>query len=206
MARKDYYENVVNKKPTWHENYVKKLEEHQAVLGITPEKLAQAQADSATVRTEIDETEQARQAYLARVSRRNATLSAIEARTRADANLIKASPGYNESIGIDLGIVGEEAGVPTSLEGVKPEVTITMMPGRVRHDWKKGIFSGLKIYRMRGNETGWTKLETDFKSPYDDEDPNLVAGVPEQRKYKYVYILDDLEVGTALELSVVVLQ
>ncbi len=206
MARKDYYENVVNKKPTWHENYMKKLEEHQAVLGITPEKLAQAQADSATVRTEIDETEQAKQAFSARVNQRNTTLSGIEARTRADANLIKASPGYTEAIGIDLGIVGEEAGLPSSLEDVKPEVTITMMPGRVRHDWKKLKFTALVVYRMRGNETTWTKLDIDFKSPFDDEDANLVAGVPELRKYKYVYLLDDVEVGTALELSVVVLQ
>ncbi|MBI5214470.1 MAG: hypothetical protein HY960_01815 [Ignavibacteriae bacterium] len=206
MARKDYYENVEKKKPTWHENYSTKLEEHLAILGITPEQLAQAQADSVTVRTEIDETEQAKQAYFARVSRKNTTLSTIEARTRAVANFIKASPGYTEAIGIDLGIVGEEAGLPTSLENVKPEVTITLMPGRVRNDWKKGKFHALAVYRMRGAETEWKKIETDLKSPFDDEDPNLVPGVPELRKYKYVYILDDIEVGIALELSVVVLQ
>lgn len=204
MAKKDYYKLSDTAKPTWHENYAKKGEEHQATLGITGPKLAQMQADAQTVQTEINETEQLKQTYQARVSRKNATLSAIEARTRADVNAIKTNSGYTEAIGLDLGIIGEEAG-GTSLEDAKPEVTITMMPGRVRHDWLKKGFGGINVYRMRGSETEYKKIGTDTRSPFDDTDPNLVAGVPELRKYKYVYFIDDVEVGMVLELSVMVL-
>ncbi|MBI5215382.1 MAG: hypothetical protein HY960_06475 [Ignavibacteriae bacterium] len=61
------------------------------------------------------------------------------------------------------------------------------------------------IYSMRGVETTYTMLDRDTRSPFDDSRPNLVPGVPEQRKYKYVYFLNDEEVGLPLELSVVVM-
>ncbi|MBI5216307.1 MAG: hypothetical protein HY960_11190 [Ignavibacteriae bacterium] len=61
------------------------------------------------------------------------------------------------------------------------------------------------MYRMRGSETEYKKIGTDTRSPFDDTDANLVAGVPELRKYRYVYIIDDVEVGMVLELSVMVL-
>ncbi len=206
MSRIDFYKQPEKAKPDWHENHAKKAEEHQGTLSITPEKLAEIQADAQLVKTEIAETEQMRQSYLARVNRKNTNLDSVEARTRANAKLFKAVAGYTESIGIDLGIIGAEAGEPTSPEQMKPEVTITMMPGRVRHDWRKKHFDALVVRRKRGAETTWTKLDTDTKSPFDDEDPNLVAGVPEKRDYMYVYVLDGIEVGIPLELTVVVLQ
>lgn len=119
----------------------------------------------------------------------------VIARIRAAVQRMKASPGYTEAIGIQLQIVGEETG-GLNTETAKPTFKGTALIDRVRLDWTKGDYDGVIIECRRGDETAFTFLDKDFKSPFDDLRPNLVPGKPEVRRYRMIYLLDDAIVGT----------
>lgn len=115
-------------------------------------------------------------------------------RIRAAIAQIKAAPGYTDAIGEQLLIVGDGADDLNPNDG-KPEFKALPKFGSVILDWKKGDFDGVLIESMRGTETAFSFLDKDYKSPFPDMRPNLVAGVPEVRRYRMIYLLDDQVVG-----------
>jgi hypothetical protein len=85
--------------------------------------------------------------------------------------------------------------VPQDPNTAKPKVTgITVLPDKAIVDWLKASFQGVEVYRSKDG-VAYTKQERDFKSPYEDTEPNAVPGVPEARFYKLRYLLDDKLVG-----------
>lgn len=85
--------------------------------------------------------------------------------------------------------------VPQDPNTAKPKVTgITVVPDKAIVDWLKSSFQGVEVYRSKDGVT-YIKQERDFKSPYEDTEPNTVPGVPEARFYKLRYLLDDKLVG-----------
>ena len=206
MRKQDFYPHPEKERPSWHENHVTKLRLHREALGISEEKITQAEADVLTVRTELDNTEKSEKTYAAQVKQKNVKLSEIEKRTRTEADDLRKLPGYTEQIGEDLGIHQKEAASPTSRDDAQPTFFITVLRDRVRIDWVKGIFHGVVIYCMRGNETQFTKLDRDDRSPFEDLRRNLIAGVPENRTYEVVYYDENgNEIGRATRQVVVVL-
>ena len=78
----------------------------------------------------------------------------------------------------------------------KTTVTPTSMTGSiVRLDWTKGKFDGVFIDSERNDETAWTRLDFDMRSPYEDIRAPLVAGKPEERRYRLRYFMDNTAVG-----------
>lgn len=72
----------------------------------------------------------------------------------------------------------------------------TAMTGSiVRIDWKKGKFDGVFIDSERGDETAWTRLDFDMRSPYEDSRLPTAAGKPEERRYRLIYFIDNQTVG-----------
>ena len=61
--------------------------------------------------------------------------------------------------------------------------------------WDKSISDGVNIYSKRGDEADFTLLHRDNESPYTDDRPLLVAGKPELREYKAVFVVGDIEVS-----------
>jgi hypothetical protein len=96
---------------------------------------------------------------------------------------IKASPGYNESIGHDLGIIA----TPGTTEHPVPELTVTVELGtagpRVRIDFKKHGHDGVWI-ETRTNGGGWAFLAIDTVKPYLDERPLAAGNTHETREYR----------------------
>ena len=126
----------------------------------------------------------------------------IDRLTKAIARM-KTSAGYSESIGEQLLIVQPEeddAIEPTT----KPTGQATSLPAMIRIDWVKGKFDGVIIESQRGDETEWTRLDRDTRSPFDDERPNFNAGKPEERRYRLRYFLGDEPVGTFSDVIVAV--
>jgi len=115
-------------------------------------------------------------------------------RIRAAIAQIKTASGYTDAIGEQLRIVGDGADDLNPAEG-KPGFKALPKFGSVILDWKKGDFDGVVIESMRGTETSFSFLDKDYKSPFPDMRPNLVAGVPEVRRYRMIYLLDDQVVG-----------
>lgn len=116
-------------------------------------------------------------------------------RIRGDVQRIKAHSGYTDAIGEQLQIVAAAA-APPNLQDAKPPFEGTPEMGKVILDWVKGDFDGVLIESQRGAETSPSFLDKDFKSPFPDMRPNLVAGQPEKRRYRMMYLLDDEPVGT----------
>lgn len=68
--------------------------------------------------------------------------------------------------------------------------------GRVKRDFPKGRTKGMNIYSKRGTETAHTFLTRDNEAHYVDTRALLVAGQPETRTYRAVYVgPGDEEVG-----------
>lgn len=109
---------------------------------------------------------------------------------------IQLAPGYNEAIGLALGITGTE-GSSASL-GTEPKPTLKAHsngPGTVQVDFSKERFDGVVIESRRAGEAGWQPLGLDNYSPYIDDRPPLEAGKPEQREYRARYLLRDQATG-----------
>ena len=73
---------------------------------------------------------------------------------------------------------------------VKPKVVAIAKPsGAVVLNWTKGKHDRVIIECKRGTETPFVFLDRDFKSPYVDTRPNVVAGV-HMRTYRLRYEKD----------------
>jgi hypothetical protein len=96
---------------------------------------------------------------------------------------IKASAGYNESIGHDLGIIA----TPGTAEHPIPELTVTAGLGtagpQVRIDFKKYGHDGVWI-ETRTNGGDWAFLAIDTVKPYLDERPLAPGNTHETREYR----------------------
>ena len=120
----------------------------------------------------------------------------IIGRIRAAIQRMKTAPGFTDAIGEQLQIMGDgEADSFNPADG-KPTFEGDPQVGKVVLDWVKGDFDGVVIESQRGAETTMMFLDKDFKSPFPDMRPNLVAGQPEKRRYRMIYLLDDEVVGS----------
>lgn len=119
----------------------------------------------------------------------------IISRIRAVIGRIKAHPGYTDAIGEQLQIIASKTD-DLNLAEAKPTFKAAPSVGKVTLDWTKGDLDGVVIEGQRGTEMTFTLLDKDFKSPFVDMRPNLVAGQPEVRRYRMIYLLDDAVVGT----------
>jgi hypothetical protein len=124
-------------------------------------------------------------------------LPGILPRVRQLVARIKVAPGYTETIGLDLGIVGTDSGGANAPNlSAKPTVKAhAIATSQVQIEFSKGKFDGVLIESRRTGETGWTSLGTDNFSPFIDDRPLLAADKPEVREYRLRYILRDEPVG-----------
>ena len=122
-------------------------------------------------------------------------------RTRDLVLRIKAHPNYTEVIGEDLGIIGAEVAAP---DLVKPTGKAEALPNHeVRITFTKASHDGVDVESQRAAETAWTYLAFDGFSPYVDNRPPLVAGQPEERRYRLRYRDSDVPVGDYSDVYVV---
>ena len=118
---------------------------------------------------------------------------------------IKAHQNYTDAIGELLMIATSETDGGSLPEDAKPTGSGEALNfSKVRIDWVKGKFDGVIIESQRGDEIDWTRLDRDFRSPFDDERPPLVAGKPEERRYRLMYFIDNEPVGDWSDVIVVI--
>lgn len=94
--------------------------------------------------------------------------------------------------------------VPPDPLTAKPEIArVTPLSDMIVFDWVRGFWKGIVIYASSDGLT-WTKLDKDFRSPFEDKRKNHTPNVPENRHYKFRYIdANENEIG--LETIVTVL-
>lgn len=89
--------------------------------------------------------------------------------------------------------MGEDLGIHTPEGSAAITAPVLTVKADVDHaviSFKKGKADGVRLYCKRGSETAFTFLAIDTRSPYVDNRPNLVEGMPEKREY-YAYLFDD---------------
>ncbi len=120
--------------------------------------------------------------------------SACVARARQRGGQIKASPAYTTAIGEDCRFVApsgdgdESTPKPVLKATVQTDFAVTLKFAMYNHDQ-------IEIQSQRAGETEWTTIGFDTNSPYTDARAPLVAGQPENRRYRARYIKNDNPVG-----------
>lgn len=119
-------------------------------------------------------------------------ISAIQARTRQYAAIIKASVGYTSSVGELYGIVAAAAGplVAPSISRATP----TPGTSHVVLTLAKGGYDVIAIDMKRGGGA-FTQVGVSQTAEFTDVTAPLVAGQPEQREYRCQGMLNNARTG-----------
>jgi hypothetical protein len=104
---------------------------------------------------------------------------------------IKTAPGYTDSIGQALQIIGADQTV--DVNSIKPVITAELDAGQVNIGWTKQGMDGIEIQVDRG--TGFVFLAIDTIPGYTDTAPMPAAGQSALWKYKAIYRQGDDRVG-----------
>jgi len=208
-----------SQRSTWLRNFNVKLPGYASKLGITKEELLVVSKDTIAYDYVLDMVTIAKTfehtCSTQKTSFRNCTIGnenvafpVFVTTTAPDAvpygiftrisNLvkkIKASDGYLESIGKDLGIIGTEMAGKDSLDTEQPLLTIKIVGGFVQIKYTKGAKGGIVLESRRGAETDFTLADKVSVSTYKDKRANLVAGKPEQREFRAWFTVKDEIVG-----------
>ena len=178
----------------WLKNYKAKLPSYSKALNFPDARTTASQTLCDELSTAITDTDNKYAAYLSQVAATRSTQKSHLAALRADVRFIKASPGYTDAIGLDLGIahVPATAVVPGTLKAV---AKATVRQGVVRISWKKAGFDSVNIYMRRQGESDWHLLGRNTHSPYDDTMALAKPGVVEIREYQVVGMRRDQSVG-----------
>jgi hypothetical protein len=104
---------------------------------------------------------------------------------------IKVAPGYTDSIGQALQLIGADQTV--DVNSMKPVITSDLDAGQVDIGWTKQGMDGIEIQVDRG--TGFVFLAIDTIPGYTDTAPMPAAGQSALWKYKAIYRQGDDRVG-----------
>ena len=119
-------------------------------------------------------------------------------------NRAKLSAGNTQTICeiLQIATTPLDKAIPTD---AKTSVKATSMTDSiVRLDWIKGMFDDVFIDSQRNDETDWTRLDFDMRSPFEDTRPLLQAGKPEERRYRLRYFVDNTAVGVWSDVVIVI--
>lgn len=214
MAKKDYLTMPETELPGWFNNFSINLPAHAANLGLVQADLDAVALDAATVEFVVHGVVAVRDYSGSWTDFKDAMLKGedgsdsipplpnlsveqlppidILRRTRELVNRIKSHPNYTAAIGQALGIIGPEESEPEA----KPTGKATRLPNyEVEITFVKRGFDGVDIEGQRGDETAWTYLAFDGRSPYVDRRPPLTPGQPEVRRFRLRYRKHDELVG-----------
>ena len=118
-------------------------------------------------------------------------------RARALARRIKAHLAYTGARDVPrsvLGIVGADDA--TDLTTSQPDITgDDRTGGQVEICFNKLTSDGVNIYSKRDGDVDFIFLARDTQTPYLDNRPLKVAGKPEIREYKAMFVVGDQEIG-----------
>ena len=194
MAKSDYIPAKDNDLLVWHDNYLSGATDHAPALGVTPADITAITTDNEDLHAAITALTAAAAAAKNATATKNAIVKAAVGRVRVKVRAMKGAPSYDPALGQLLGIEGPED--TTDLSASKPTLAGSAKGGgSVEITFNKSKSDGVNIYALRSGDVAPTFLARDTTSPYVDNRPLLVAGKPEVREYRAIYVLGDAEIG-----------
>jgi hypothetical protein len=115
-------------------------------------------------------------------------------RIRATVKRIKGAPGYTTAMGQAMRIVGN--GTTEDPATAKPALRVKPLPmfqSELR--WPRRGFSGALTQSQRVGEEAWTDHGVKTDNTWVDNRPPLEPDKPEVRRYRQIYVKNDLLVG-----------
>lgn len=217
MAKAYYLPTDDAGKASWLSSLANKLPTYQVALGLSAADVAGTQADAVyfvyvlQAQSEVAAHSQQWTSYKnaarsgtgpslgavpvppAAVTAPPAVAPGIFPRATALVNRIKVSPGYTESIGMALGIIGVDPNIDVTT--MKPVLTADLIAGQVVVGWTKQGMDGVEIHVDRGDGKGFVFLAIDTVPDYNDTATLPPAGQSALWKYMAIYRLADERVG-----------
>lgn len=163
------------------------------VLNISDDDLTTLTADAALFEGKLKAFNDADAVYSQTSTDKQTTRAAVEGRVRAIIRRFKSATGYTEAIGQLLKIIGSDD--TTDLTTAKPDLTATPQAHGTELGFTKSKSDGVNLYSKRDGDADYVFLAHETSSPYVDNRALLVAGKPEVRRYKAIYVVGDEETG-----------
>jgi hypothetical protein len=151
------------------------------------------QADNTKLHQDFLASDTADAAAKAATATKKATRATAERNVRTMSRQWKAGAAYTEAIGNALKVHGPEHFV--DLSNAKPKLKGRAVAGGAEIGFDKGDAEGVKLFSKRDGDADWVPLGVEMHSPYVDNRPLLVAGKPESRRYRGIFIAGDEPVG-----------
>lgn len=198
-----YFPTSESEVPSFYDNAAKKLHATYAdKYGIESNVLTVIETHNAQIPLKIQKAENDKQTAQASTVDKKAEISAARKDLMWVFNHIQSSPIFDERDAEDLGM--RRTKQPIDVTKVKPIISlVTVLPDKIIFDWVKGEMQGLYIESSYDGVT-FSKLDKDFKSPFEDTRKNKELNVPETRHYKFRYIFKDEVVGESTDIIKVV--
>ncbi|MBL0309949.1 MAG: hypothetical protein IPP77_09805 [Bacteroidetes bacterium] len=188
--RKDYVPSKNGDKTAWATNLKNKIPIDGPTIGLDGAEVSSIQTAAQDVVDGVNEIEAAITAKEAAVDAATTKINNGLKVIRPIVKRGKTHAAYTNSIGQNIGIVGDEhtVDVPNS----KPILKVSKVPTGYQIDFDlKGYFDGINIYKMSPPDNpAFSFLARDTASPYID-----TAEVTNNTRYHAFYIINDAEVG-----------
>lgn len=150
-------------------------------------------ADNAKLHIDFPASDAADAAAKSATAKKKATRAGAEKNVRTMARQWKAAGNYTEATGKALKVAGPEHVVDTA--NAKPPLKGRAIPGGAEIGGKMDFAEAIKLFSKRDGDADWVPLAVEMHMPYVDNRPLLVAGKPETRRYRGIYIVNDQPVG-----------
>jgi hypothetical protein len=186
----------------WATNYQEKIATHATALGLTPAEVATEVALCQTLIDTINAVNTQKNLYKAAIETRDAAINLQGGELRLEIARHKMTPGYTESIGQDLGIIG----TPTEFDPTtyKPEIIAELFGGNVRIRFRKNGVDGINIYRRQKGTSTFTFLSRATRSPFEHQSVLSEPNKPEHWEYRAFGVINDIEIGLASDIVEIV--
>lgn len=204
MPTQDYFPTKDGELLTWLTNYKLKYPNVTAQLMLPMETVGELQQEIDMYIQSIHNANTKKEEYSKSVADKNDLGAKVMAKIRARTNLIKASSGYTEGMGQELGVIGTTKKV--DVINYKPQIKVDVLArGMIRITFKKGSTDGVNIYRRRKGALIWEFVARDTNSPYEDRIHLQTPGQPEHWEYCAIAVIKDQEIGQSSDVVEVVI-
>jgi hypothetical protein len=201
MSSKDYFPDTDPAVYTFSEVFPTKLDLYKGPLGITAAEIVLLTDKGKDLREFMASNDLARDASKNATAAKDAELLSYSELVRSTVRTIKANPACTPAMLEGMGIAGSDTPFdPSTYQStLKAEVFIDHVTLKFA---KKGV-DGVNIYTRLQGTTSWFKLSFDSQSPYIDNRPLTVPGVPEVREYMCMGVLKDVQIGQPSNVVVI---